>query len=871
MNIRNILNSMLLPFMALIVAPFTFYFVNINEYQSSLFELVKYSLIVFVVATVLILLLSKVLGKWRKYLFVSVIIFSFIIWVQSQILVWDFGPLDGRGVNWEKWNNHAIFEILFFFVTFGLLFFLLKRNEKLRKNLTIGLFLLGFYSLAHGWFSAPDRVQTDTKNVSVTGRDSVSFSKDKNNILIILDTFQSNAFQEILNNYPDEVEFLDNFTFFPNTVGGYPTTQPSIPMMISGNVYQNEKPILEWTEENNQSSKFTEVYKENSQFVSLVHQTLAGVKSEIYSVEDFKEVNIPVSLQNYIKVLDGGFFKSLPTFLKKPYYSEGNWFIAGLIEKKAASVDQGFVNYFNRFAHVTQDDKKTFRFYHLHGPHWPLQVDENYNYQADMPETWESYIKQSRGALTQLKIILDKLKSLGIYESATITVVGDHGSVHFMGNDFYGQLDEWSNFIPPEVLAAARPLYMVKKPTHQRHKDDLKQSGILISDSPKHLKDIMCEFNDDKDCFADYTVRNFYFYDWNEEYWEWQKDFLPPMKPYIIKGDVRDLSSWSKSNKYFSNGKIFDDKNNFKVGSSIIFNDSNRLNVSSLMLSGWDVPEANSYWTDGNIARLKFYISDCIDRKCTLRLHASPFLPANKTFQTVKVLINDNHLNTWQMSTQDWYEVVIPQGLIDETGEVRVQFEIEEPTAPCDLSDSDDCRKLGFAAIELAITDHKNGSSTEDKSEPTVQSSNEAVLPIKLGQTVDFSAKGTAQNYIMQGWSWQEEVSVWTEGNVAHLQLPIEDTENTALRLKLFGNGFAPKNQGHQLVKVRVNGQQVAEWQVGDPAWHEALISAEIVGSAQPMQVEFVIDEPTAPCEISDAQDCRKLGLSVRELVIERQ
>lgn len=348
-------------------------------------------------------------------------------------------------------------------------------------------------------------------------------------------------------------------------------------------------------------------------------------------------------------------------------------------------------------------------------------------------------------------------------------------------------------------------------------------------------------------------------------------EYLSPLTQYSVNGDVRDLSSWLKIEKSSKSDDASVKKNVIKIGSSVIFNESNQHNIASLIRSGWSEPEPNCYWTVGDIAKLKFNITDCFEQECRLRLHAEPFLPANKNSQATKVLINDNHLTTWQMNKQDWYEVVIPQGLIDETGEVRVQFEIEEPTAPCDLSDSDDCRKLGFAAIELAITEHKNGSSTEDKSEPTVQSSNEPVQPIKLGQTVDFSAKGTAQNYIMQGWSWQEEVSVWTEGNVAHLQLPIEDAENTALRLKLFGNGFAPKNQGHQLVKVRVNGQQVAEWQVGDPAWHEALISAKIVGSAQLMQVEFVIDEPAAPCEISDAQDCRKLGLSVRELVIERQ
>jgi hypothetical protein len=607
---KTIFNSMLLPFMALIVSPFTFYFVNINEYQLGLPELVKYSLVAFISTTILFVFFSSILGRWRKYFFVVVIALSLIVWVQSQVLVWDFGPLDGRGVDWGKWSNHAIFEIIFYIVIFGLLFFLLRRNEKLQENLIIGLFLMGFYSLASGWIAAPDRIEMNIQDVSKTGLDAVSFSQDKNKILIVLDTFQSNAFQAILNQHPEEVEFLKDFVFFPNTLGGYPTTQPSIPMMLSGNIYKNEKPIDDWTKETNQNSKFSEVHEQASRFVSLTPSTLAGISSRVYSVGDFKEENVSVKFLSYVKVLDGGFFKLLPTLVKKPYYSEGNWFFTSLIEKKSPSVDYGFFNYFKRFAHATSTEHEVFRFYHLAGVHFPLQFDENYNYTANMQPSWASYLRQARGVLTQLKVMTDKLKSLGVYESSTILVVGDHGTMPFKGNDFYGQPSEW-DFVSDKVYSTGRPLYIVKKPRDESLKYEATQRSIAVLDDPKYLKDVMCEFSNDESCFDDYSVRNFYFYDWTKDYHQWKKEFLPPITPYIVIGDVRDLSSWKKSEERFSNGEVFVGGNFLKIDSVIEFSDRNRLIISNIIISGWSAPEPSHYWTEGSIARLKFNSSDC--------------------------------------------------------------------------------------------------------------------------------------------------------------------------------------------------------------------------------------------------------------------
>lgn len=52
--------------------------------------------------------------------------------------------------------------------------------------------------------------------------------------------------------------------------------------------------------------------------------------------------------------------------------------------------------------------------------------------------------------------------------------------------------------------------------------------------------------------------------------------------------------------------------------------------------------------------------------------------------------------------------------------------------------------------------------------------------------------------------------------------------------------------------------------------WYEAPIAKRVVGDGV-LGVVFKIKDPTAPCEISASQDCRKLGMAVLEVSVAEQ
>ena len=72
------------------------------------------------------------------------------------------------------------------------------------------------------------------------------FSKNKNVVVIILDSFPTDVFQEIINKRRELAKELDGFTYFRNSLGGYPFTELSVALILTGKYYDNSLPFEDW-------------------------------------------------------------------------------------------------------------------------------------------------------------------------------------------------------------------------------------------------------------------------------------------------------------------------------------------------------------------------------------------------------------------------------------------------------------------------------------------------------------------------------------------------------------------------------------------------------------------------------------------------
>lgn len=395
-------------------------------------------------------------------------------------------------------------------------------------------------------------------------------------------------------------------------------------------------------------------------------------------------------------LLNGGLFRIVPTKLKSEFYDKHKWLSVDLIGD-----DLRFLQALEKKAEVNSNNRGEFKVYHYSGIHPPYQVNELFKYEKDMPHTRESYVRHARGVLRFLHRNLELLHKLDIYDSAEILVIGDHGK-GFWPTDVHGSADALDDNINIEAPGAARPLFL--------YKPSASLSQLTYSNKPRHLADIVCilSWNDGKfPCGADRLSkldekkkRTFLFYKWSDPLWS--KTYLPPMSEYVIHGDVRNIQSWENLNREYAAGSVkqvikFAE---YKLGMPLSFAQGG--NAAKFLKQGWCDQEKEHRWTNGSKSRLGLYIKPEKSQSLLLRLHAQAFPTKDGKPQQIKVVVNGHQVASWRMLELDWFEAPIPEKIIG-NGLLDITFVISEPTAPSEISESQDHRKLGIFAQEIII------------------------------------------------------------------------------------------------------------------------------------------------------------------------
>jgi hypothetical protein len=534
-----------------------------------------------------------------------------------------------------------------------------------------------------------------------------AFHPENNSLLIVLDTFQGDVFQEILERFPEEVEFLSGFRFYPDAVAGYPTTKHSIPLILTGQFYTNDSP---WTQErqidfyrNNYSlPKFylDKDYGVTGDFPAPIVTTMGKEVTFPREARDFSSVGLSGS---QIQFFDIGLFRASPIVLKKHIYSEGKWFLSSLRSDKSSpppphGSDFRFVKAFIENVNVSSSKEGEFKFIHQYGAHYPLFLNENAEYAGQQPDTRESYVSQARGVLRLTKDVINTLKEIGVYEKASILIMSDHGAHNKPPNDLAGDINRLP--IPTSHLGAARPLFL--------HKPVGSMGDLQISHSPVHLSYAPCilsgfEKFDCEDAMLSmsgkHVLRKHYRYEWAHEFWF--NDFSPSMTLYEINGDARHVHSWRNTRFVHENGEIRAPRV-LNIGEVLSFG---KLGWSQDVITrGWSNQEEHFRWTHGTVAAMHILIDRSIEHDLSLQLTASGYSHDQKTPQDVRVKVNGIEVASWKVLEYQNYIANIPWRLL-QNEDLLVTFEIQEPLAPCDINNGiGDCRKLGIAVRSLEIT-----------------------------------------------------------------------------------------------------------------------------------------------------------------------
>lgn len=709
---RSLGSALLLPLVVIFLPSIGFYAANPDGFSLGATESVLYLAGLTVCLAIILAYFLSLLeedGAANRIITGLILGLSIAAIIQGSFLLWKFGPLDGRGVMWDNWRGAAILELIGWTVAIVGSVLIAAKRPRIAKSITQLMLLISF------GFALADLTSLDYRSTPNSGGQQqaslLAFHPSENKILIVLDTVQADIFSEILERHPQDLSFLSGFTFYPNTLGGYPTTRVSVPLILTGKFYRNETPLEEWLESEIAGKTIIDYYAQKNFGTSVILNAVpdGGIQQPVTEMSSFGRTGWRQIAANTLPLIDVGLFRCSPTFFKPAIYADGNWLVSRLFKNAIAPPgeppglhgdDSRFVAVFENKAFAASENTGEIKYFHLRGAHFPLQVNEHFNYQPGLPRTRESYLGQTRGAFTNIRLMLNKLKSINVYDNSDILIVGDHGSMSIPVNDMEDGNGD-NGIIVSKVLSSSRPLFL--------HKPALSSGNLRTSDDAMHLGDTACVLSRSEEFCEPHveedvsskTTRHFYFYKWGHEYW--QKSQMPPMWEYRVNGDVRNLHSWSLAPGLLSSWSC-DDKIDFSKNESL---EEEAVDPSGMQLPysafGLSSQEANGRWSDGRkvVIRFMFSADQCQPKK--LVINARPLVRPDHKTQSAEVFLNGTRIGELNAkfgeNIASEFTLDIPQDAAVANGMNSLELHIANPFSP-----KTERRNLGFSFRSIVFS-----------------------------------------------------------------------------------------------------------------------------------------------------------------------
>jgi hypothetical protein len=674
--------SMLMPVTLLFFGPGSLYYYNRLEFTFSFYEVFFGLTVITCLSSLMLFAVLQRIPGYKRVLS-CVFVLAVLLWLQGNVLLWDYGHLDSADIPWEDKYVYGIIDAA---IWFSLLAVALLRPESINKiayKLGIALIFVQLVSLV---LISIRTTAPSWAEYTEDGGPKFSFSSGENIIILVLDSFQTDIFQEILLEDESYGEIFDGFTYFRNAVGGYPTTYPSIPLMLTGRYYDNSVPIQEFIKESYLSCSVPGVLKKKGYHVFMPIKKSIYCGDAIASNHIRKRETIRFEPDKLIPLLDLALFKYSPHVLKAAIFDKklNKPRVIGKIFPPEGDGKDGAAGGERKHADIRFIEEmisesrlgpygSVFKLYHLNGLHAPYRLNERLEYeelQSDIPGATEL----AKAELRITGMFLDKLKEMGIYDNAMIFMVADHGSFKV----------EEPGWLSNNNMAYLNPLVLVK-PFSSR-------GGIKVSEAPVSLADIpmtileelglndkapgVSMFKVDKSAER---VQRYFSYSWEGD---WNSAYLPDMREYSIKGPGWLHGSWRRSHRTFAPSKVIDPDNPYVFGERVTFeNKENFLRYCDYGFSS----NGESLVSIGEQASMTFYIGP-VETGVGLVVELAPLIGSEKMKgQRVIVMVNGKKEGLWTVAKEGEYRIVVPGDHIKGSRSLNIVLELPDAVSPLEM------------------------------------------------------------------------------------------------------------------------------------------------------------------------------------------
>lgn len=513
-------------------------------------------------------------GRWFTRYVAALCAVGVLLWVQGNLLVGNYGLLDGAGLDLASHAWRAPAEAGLWIGGIGLATLLagaVMRAAPLASALLMAL-QAAVLLLPAAVAPAVDRASTlpttweGDAGWQLPPERIYELSRSRNLIHIVLDMFPAHAFAGIA--AADRPAFGDDwsgFTFFGNHLGAFPTTKASMPAMLSGAAYRNESPFYEFSARRANDSVLHALGEQGYQLRWVTPLGGERPAPSLPGLDPSAWYRIPSpygSRGDYLAVsaaqlLDLSLFRHAPHDLKAGVYNEGRWLlqprVAARLEVEAATERAaGDIRFLREFAgRITPaGDAPVYALLHVIAPHPPIVVDADCRYLGEhLPVTAANFDAQARCALSGVQALLDRLRDLDLYDRTAIVLTSDHGLAALASDDHplrgirspAGPLDRIATDATPllavKPFGARGPLRTSDAPTAIT---DLPATLLDLAELPNTLRRGTSVFALDP---AAPRERTYAHHEWGRRN-DWGSSYFDVLHVFAVDGRVTDPEAW---------------------------------------------------------------------------------------------------------------------------------------------------------------------------------------------------------------------------------------------------------------------------------------------------------------------------------------
>lgn len=417
--------------------PLEIYAGNAHEFLFTLGDFLPWLLVVGAGILVVMGCLLALLPDLGFYLVSALLLwFGVASWIQDLFLNIRLSGENGSPLDWNNLEllpqiNLIIWGALLVAI-FLLCFFLKTSWFSVSKAIAGALCLIQVIAVASALFILPEQRSPDRL---LSGERELQLASEDNVIVLVMDSVGIDNVERMMEEYPEAAEIVKDFTYYDNVCFDYYCTYPSVTHFLTGNEMDFSMTPENWLKESWNSDRCERFYQNlreagyTCQIYSLASSSnymYGGIDNLLGKFNNVERVqiktNLPLLMQ---KLLSLSAYRCLPYVWKQPFEvltSEFSDVTAPIKMRTPSYYNTEFYQYLMETElNIAPNVSKLLHVQHLNGLHAPWQTSADATFVESSSET-----ETMRGIFTILQAYFDQMKTLGIYDDATIIVMADH-------------------------------------------------------------------------------------------------------------------------------------------------------------------------------------------------------------------------------------------------------------------------------------------------------------------------------------------------------------------------------------------------------------------------------------------------------------